>query len=227
MKIVSIVPSRSGSIRLVNKNKKKINGKSLVDRALEFSKKIKFVDNTILTTDDKFFISKFRKDKNIYVIKRPKDLASSKAKMVNVILHALKFYKKNFGKVDAFILLQPTSPYRSISKINLAFKFFKLNKLKKTVVSVSKTFKDNNKNFFIKKNCLILTKRSKIKKEKKTYQMNGNFYLSSVNLYTKSKSFYGKHMTYPIELKSKKLSVDIDTKIDFDKAKEFSKHFEE
>ena len=56
---------------------------------------------------------------------------------------------------------------------------------------------------------------------KKLYQVNGNFYFASPSFLKKYKSFYYKDKTCAVILKSNKLSLDIDTKKDFIKAKNY------
>ena len=42
--------------------------------------------------------------------------------MIDVIIHAIKHYEKKFKKIKTILLLQPTSPLRSIKMINLGYK---------------------------------------------------------------------------------------------------------
>ena len=94
------------------------------------------------------------------------------------------------------------------------------NKLKKTksVISVSKSNNSLKRNFYIKNKYLELVGK-KNKTHKNIYQVNGNFYIGNKNFLDKYKSFYYTKKTIPIILKSGSLSIDIDTKEDFDKAR--------
>ena len=74
------------------------------------------------------------------------------------------------------------------------------------------------RNFFIKNKNLEIVIKSK-KRHKDIYQINGNFYIANKNFLNKYKSFYYTKKTIPIILKSKSMSIDIDTKEDFDKAR--------
>ena len=53
--------------------------------------------------------------------------------------------------------------------------------------------------------------------------MDGNFYFANPLFLKKYKSFFYKNKTHPIILKKKKLSIDIDTKEDFNRAKFYLK----
>ena len=51
MQFVYLILARKGSVRIKNKNLKKIENKSLVERSIDFAKKIAKVDQIILSTD--------------------------------------------------------------------------------------------------------------------------------------------------------------------------------
>ncbi len=127
MSIIIIIPARKSSRRLKNKNILKIKGISLIDRALNYSKKIKFVSKIILTTD--ISKSKFSFDEKRFIfIKRPKNLAGNNSKIYKTILYIVKYLKKNTNfRFNSILMLQPTSPFRSIQLINKAPKLTKPN----------------------------------------------------------------------------------------------------
>ena len=215
MKVLAIITARKNSQRIKRKNRLKIDGENLVARTHNFAKKIKFIKKTILTTNDIFFINK-KKDSSLVIIKRPEKLSRKNSSSVNAILHATKFFEKNFFKFEAVLLLQPTSPFRSMKSINQGYKLFKKFNGKYSVISVSKTQDPRKRNFNISKNRLTYDKN--IKNE---YQINGNFYFASIKFLKKNKSFFRNNMTLPIFQKNKKLYLDIDTKSDYLLAKSF------
>ena len=218
MNIIAIIPARSGSVRLKNKNKKKIKGISLVERAIIFSKKVNFINDIVVSTDDKRIIKRIKKYNFIKIFRRPHYLSVNTTKMIDVVYQILKKYEKSFKKVDGVLLLQPTSPYRSLSQVKFAFQKFKKFKKKMSIMSVSKTNNPEKKNFCIKNNRLIEDENIK---KKNYFQANGNFYIASKFFLKKNKSFYYKGLTLPVVLNSKKLSIDIDNLKDFKKAKNF------
>ena len=48
----AIIPARSGSVSVKNKNLQKISGKSLFQITLDLAKKSKFIDDIIVTSND-------------------------------------------------------------------------------------------------------------------------------------------------------------------------------
>lgn len=121
-----MIPCRSGSRRLENKNKRVLLGKPLYQWTVEQAMSIKEFDTIYITTDDHDIIDGCLKyemeDDRVKVIVRPAYLASSETPMWAVVEHACQQHAD-----DAIIcLLQPTSPLRLKSDIEGALKIFEL-----------------------------------------------------------------------------------------------------
>ena len=218
MKVVAIIPARAGSVRLPRKNRKKLLGKPLINWTINFVKKLKFVNDTIISTNDKIILKKItNKNKSMKVFIRPEYLARKSTNLIDAVIYDLVKYEKKFGKISTILLLQPTSPIRKVKELILAFKKFNFFKKKKSIISVSKTDHAGKRNFEIKNNRLILSK----KKNFFSYQANGNFFFATPSFLKKYKSFYCKNKTYPIIMKNKLMSTDIDTLKDFKKIEKF------
>ena len=97
--------------------------------------------------------------------------------------------------------MQATSPFRSIKKVKLAYKEFLNYRSKRSVISVSKPFKE--------------------------MRPNGNFYIASQTFLKKYKTFNKIKKTFHYILNSKILSIDIDTKEDIKLAKELLKNMKQ
>ena len=65
-----ILPIRSGSKRVVNKNIKFINNKPLYQFIIQTLKKCKYIEKIIINTDYEIINDRYRNDKKIHVIKR-------------------------------------------------------------------------------------------------------------------------------------------------------------
>jgi len=217
MKMFALITARKNSQRLKKKHYLKINKKNLVERTYSFAKRIRFIQKVVLTTNDNFFL-KYNFGDSLIKIKRPEKFSKKNSSSVSAILHSIRYLKKKDIKIDYILLLQPTSPFRSISSINNGYKLFKKFRGRQSVISVSKTENPIKKNFHIVKNRLIFRK---YKNDKANYQINGNFYFASTKFLKKYKSFFKEKMTVPIFQKNKKLSLDIDTRRDYLLAKSF------
>ena len=89
--MIFLICARGGSKGIKNKNIKKIYGKSLVERAINFAKK--FNKNIYLSTENDKIKNEGLK-KNINIIHRPKILANDKSSEILVWKHFVKYLKK-------------------------------------------------------------------------------------------------------------------------------------
>lgn len=215
MKVLAIIPARKGSKRLKRKNILKLNKKPLAQITIEFAKKLKNIFDIIVSTDDPKVIKISRKLNVKAPFLRPSKLSNDKASSYSVCAHAINFYEKKYTSIDAILLLQPTSPFRSKSVIDKIIKDF--DKLKsKSVVSVHKLNlnplsiikKKSSKNYFFLKN------------KKNLFKINGNFYLIEKELFLKKKKFFLPD-TALYESENFKDGIDIDDINDFKVAKSF------
>ncbi len=120
-KVVSIIPARSGSKRIPNKNKYIFQGQTLVEWSIKSSILCDGIDVTIVSTDDDD-IAKICPKYDINVHLRSKELSTDSASTFDL----LKDIYFNFLKMEAdiFLVLQPTSPLREKNLISAT-----LNKL--------------------------------------------------------------------------------------------------
>lgn len=217
-----IIPARKNSIRLKGKNLLKLNNRSLIERTIDFARKIKFSKKIIVTTD--INLEKFYDKKKIIFVKRSKKLSGKKTKIYTVIKNVIKEIKKNlsFNEDAIILLLQPTSPFRSVSMINQAYKKFLSLKKRYSVVSVSlkKDFKYVNKRVFIIKNNKLSVQSVK-SSHRPSYIINGNFYFATSKFLKKKKSFFSDKNSVPYIISKKKFEIDIDTREDFQLAQGF------
>ncbi len=222
-KILAIILARSGSKRIKNKNVKKLKNKPLIrwtiDRAI---KSKKFCD--IIVSSDSLKILKIAKSnsKNILAIKRPKKLSLDNSSSEDAALHALKWYEKNYRKIDYIALLQPTSPFRTLKTIRKSIEEISDPKVK-AVISVRKAdikIDKEKKNFFYLDKSNFCKKLKFINSFKSIYVINGIFYLLKKNFFIKNFSFKPQ-IFKPIIVSSIKENIDIDTKKDWQYAKKF------
>jgi len=172
LKILAIITARKNSRRLIGKNIKPLGRKPLVAWTIDFSKKLKKISDIMITTDDIKILKIARSKKIIAPWLRPKYLRGPTISSEKVIMHAVKWFEKNMYKLDGVLLLQPTTPFRSLSKVNRALKLFEVKK-DKPIVSVSKII--NNKNY-------------------ENFKIIGSFYLYSVKHMLKNKKNLSNHV---------------------------------
>lgn len=202
IKSIVLILAKKNSKRLKNKNIKKLNSKPLILWTINFAKKIKKDNNEILVSTDSLKIIKIAKEAGVLVPwQRPKFLSNSKTTSYQAAKHAIEWYKKKNSTINTIILLQPTSPFRSLKTFNKVYSFFENNDLD----SVS-TF--STKFFFSKKIKKIIP--------------NGNIFINKIKNLYKYKKFINKE-TKIFLIKNKKEGIDIDTKKDWLLAKKLLK----
>ena len=122
LKILGIIPARGGSKGILGKNIRSLNGKPLIQYAVEAARSSNLVDRLILTTDS-VEIAEVGKALGVEVpFLRPPDLAQDDTPMLPVIEHALLFVEMERWQPDIILLLQPTAPLRRAEHIQQAVK---------------------------------------------------------------------------------------------------------
>tara|TARA_B100000989_G_scaffold224002_1_gene171456 strand:+ start:343 stop:1002 length:660 start_codon:yes stop_codon:yes gene_type:complete len=212
-KFLAIIPARKGSIRLPNKNNRKIGNFSLVELAIKAAKKSKLIDEIIVSSNDQKVFKTANKFSDIKVIKRPFKLSNSKAKLVDVCNHVLKKINKEF---EYLVLLQPTSPFRKQYHIDKAIKKV-LKKSAEGLISASPT-NIIYKNYYVVKNGFLCKTFDKKSPNTKKIQLNGAIYIIKTKLLIKRRSFFIRGKILPL-LMPRKLSLDIDYLTDLNKAR--------
>ena len=226
MKNIAIIIARKNSKRLRGKNNLKINGVSLIIRAINSVINSKIFDIMILSTDDPKILKLKNKFKEIKFIKRKKSLAKDNTKAISVVLDLIKNYK-SYLSVSLFL---PTCPFRDSTDIKKAFKIF--NKNYSTTISVTNyefppefALIRNGKNFTPIPNSPLLKNRTRSQDFNNYVRPNGAIYISLIKNLLKKKNFYSKKMN--VYKMSRIKSIDIDTNIDYELAKIISKNYEE
>lgn len=203
-----IIPARKGSKRLLNKNIRKISGKSLSEITINFACKIFPKENIIFTSNDNRLLNnKSIRSYGINILKRKEFLSTSKANINDVIYEILNL--KHSKQFQHIILLQPTSPIRSVHKLKKIIEYY-INHKKNNLISVK----------LLKKKLVDIKKKYILTFSKKNYVPSGNFYISSIKLFKKKKSFFHKD-TNIYEISNYYQNIDIDFFKDFKIAKKF------
>jgi CMP-N,N'-diacetyllegionaminic acid synthase len=120
-KIIALIPARSGSQRVPNKNIRNFKGHPLIAYAITSAITSNIFDKVLVSTD-----SELIRDISVYYgaevpFLRPPEFATSFSPDIEWIKHALAQVK---GKFDVFSILRPTSPFRGPETIIRAWREF-------------------------------------------------------------------------------------------------------
>jgi len=123
--LLILIPARSGSKSIPNKNTILLSGEPLLSWTAKVAIDSDLSKNIVLSTDsDK--IAQLGKELGLQVpFIRPKDLAQDRTLQLDVIKHAVTLLSENFNmKFNSIMLLQPTSPFRSRESIVKSYDYF-------------------------------------------------------------------------------------------------------
>ena len=115
LEFMCIVPARAGSKRFPRKNLHTIGGHRLVNLACQQG--LELFKSVIVTTDDPEVAESVSGIKGVRLLERPKDLAQDDTPMSQVILHTYLRMSQPGDTEPLIVLLQPTSPLRSLIDI--------------------------------------------------------------------------------------------------------------
>jgi CMP-N,N'-diacetyllegionaminic acid synthase len=215
---IAIIPARSGSKGLKNKNIKLLNGKPLLAYTIEAARDSKLFDEIFVSTDSQEYAQIAKKWGASVPFLRTKELSTDIASSWDVVKETLFNYQQLGKEYDTVFLLQPTSPLRKSEDIINGYKIFK-NKKALAVVSVcevdhsplwcNKLPEDHSLENFLNQD-LINSPRQNLQTY---YRINGALYIVNREYLMSSDNIYNEKC-YAIVM-SKENSIDIDDAMDF------------
>lgn len=214
MKKIAIIPARSGSKGLKNKNIIELCGKPLMAYSIEAAIESSLFSRVIVTTDSVEY-GQIAAEYGAEVVYREESVSNDTASTYMVLENLFDKIEPDF---DYFVLLQPTSPMRSAKHIREAVNMFEagymnfdflvsLKEAEYANILVKPVGEDKSLRFFD-------TDFSDYKRQKfKEYSPNGAIFIAKKEEYIKRKHFFGaRSMAY---FMNKMDSVDIDDEIDY------------
>jgi len=215
-KLRAIIPARGGSKGIHRKNLYQIDGMSLVELSIRFAKKCTRIDDIYVSTDDAEIYAIAKKLKVETPGLRPPELASDKARTVDVLRNLVS--EGLLGIEDCVLLLQPTSPLRTMKQLAAIYELFYSNwEEADAIVSVSElTGQHPYKSQKLEKGYLtsLFNMDSSVPRQslEKIYMPNGAFYLGKMNVYLVEDTCVPRR-SLPYIMSSKD-SVNLDTPLD-------------
>lgn len=163
--IIALIPARSGSKRIKDKNILRLNKKPLMINSLELCKKSKIFDKIHLSTDSQKYskiAKKFGYEPDFLRI--PK-FSKDNTPLIITLREELKNFKKLGYNIKDVCIISATSPFLKVSDIIQAKKLFLKFKRKYPVISVCKFPTKIERGLKINKNFLqFINKKNIIKK---------------------------------------------------------------
>lgn len=228
MNCLAIIPARSGSKGLIDKNIKELNGKPLLAYTIEAAREAGIFAEIMVSTDSEIYARISEKYGAKVPFLRSEALSSDDTSSWEVVKEVIKIYRQMKKEYSMVALLQPTSPLRNAENIKGAYKLYK-EKSANTVVSVCEVdhpiqwcFElgaDNNMDSFAK-SCYRNTRRQDIPL---SYRENGAIYMVNTKLFDSEKIDIYEDKCFGYVMKNED-SIDIDDEIDFNLANIYIKN---
>jgi len=116
-----LIPARSGSKGIKDKNILRIADKTVLDYTIEAGLSAKMIDRVIVSTDSSIYLDIALAAGAEVPFLRPVELAMDSTPSIHVIIHALEWLANNENyRPDILVLLQPTAPLRNAQHIDEA-----------------------------------------------------------------------------------------------------------
>jgi len=122
--IVALVPARSGSKRVRDKNVRCLGGHPLLAYTIAAARDSSVFDDVIVSTDDEGYAAIARHYGASVPFLRPRELAGDGSPDIDWVEHALTQLRAEGRAFDCFSILRPTSPFRQAATIERAWREF-------------------------------------------------------------------------------------------------------
>lgn len=122
--VLAVIPARSGSKSVKDKNIRLINGKPMMAYSISHALQTGCIDRVIVSTDSVKYAEIAKEYGAEVPFLRPQEYATDTALDIDVFTHALKYLKENEGYLPELVVqLRPTYPVRKISDIENMVKY--------------------------------------------------------------------------------------------------------
>ena len=217
MKHIAVIPARSGSKGLKNKNIMELNGKPLMAYTIEAALSSGIFDCVHVSTDSEMYAEIAREYGADVPFLRLKELSGDTISSWDALRYVMERYQELGREFEYVTLLQPTSPLRDAKDIENAYKIFE-EKNADAVISVCElehsiqicnTLGDNQSMYrFIDSNKVGARQLGET-----FYRLNGAIYMQKSEMLMNHQNLYNEN-SYAYVM-DKIHSIDIDDAFDF------------
>ena len=225
---VAIIPARSGSKGVPDKNIQLLWGIPLLTIAIKCAKATRLFDKIIVSTDSQQYAEVALEAGAEIPFLRPQNLAGANSKIDDVIENLIQHTNESVSW-DTICLLEPTSPMRTPDLIEICYQKMEGDKKADSCLSVNKVpLKYNpvkqlavNESGNIEKynagNPFIINRQEL----KQTFIRNGGGYIIKLNAFKKFKSFIGEKALFHLNTED---LISIDSPADMQILREWEKN---
>ena len=196
MQIIGLIPARSGSKGIKDKNIVNFEGKPLIAHTIDSSNQSKLITRTIVSTDSRKYADIALKYGAEVPFLRPPEISKDLSRDSEVFIHTIK--ELNLKEEDIVVYLRPTNPLREIGLIDKVLNLL-ISKHLPAIRTLSEVLFSPYKMVFLKNEEIqpVLdidgkTKGTDLPRQllPKVYELNGNVDAFRVMAYRKFDSFF-------------------------------------
>ena len=223
--VLAITLARGGSKSIYKKNIALLKNKPLIGYTINAALDSKYIDEYIISTDDKEIADVAENLGATIPFLRPENLSSDTASSADALIHAVNAYEEiTKKKYDYIIELMCTNPFKSGEMIDDIISTLDTNEKADAVITVERLLDHHParikkiENGYIRDFCVeeeLESRRQDLKPE--AYIRNGNIYALRRDLLMIQKARYGTNFCIPY-YKEDVPSANIDKPSDFYKA---------
>ena len=224
-KLLALLPARGGSKRLPGKNIRLIDGVPLIELTIRASLQSQYIDYTMVSTDSAEIATVARSSGAEVPFYRPDRLSRDTSTSVDTAIHALDELQSRNMYFDYLVLLQPTSPLRTEKHKDEAVELL-IQKEADAIVSVTDLESTAEWSGPLNDDLQLpwlAARDNKVQNTINRVKINGAIYLINSEQLIRGKTFFLDEKIYGLRM-TKNVSIDIDTKLDFDIAEFLLKH---
>ncbi|MBT1443005.1 acylneuraminate cytidylyltransferase family protein [Shewanella sp. JM162201] len=213
--VLAIIPARGGSKRLPKKNVLDLAGRPLISWTISAAKNSKYVDRVVVSTDNDEIIRIAKHSMADVPFKRNAGLSSDTATTEDVIKDCLERLGEAY---DVVVVLQPTSPLRTVEDIDTALEMMKdtevqgivsVVQLEHPLIWCNTLPEDRSMADFMKPEYIGMRSQD----FPASYRINGAIYIYTLEKLYRSGMLLDKGVYAYVMPKER--SVDIDERVDF------------
>ncbi len=220
--VVAVIPARSGSKGVVNKNIKLLAGHPLIAYSIVAAQLARSIDRIIVSTNSKDYANIAREYGAEVPFLRPDEISSDTSTDYDFIKHLIDWMLHNEGDIPKFLVhLRPTTPLREEKYIDSAIKHMKQAGYATALRSVHEMSESAYKAFEIEGDYLKSIRSNYFaldiannprQRFKKTYQANGYVDVIETEYVIESNMLHGDHVIAFVT----PYVAEVDTVDDFD-----------
>lgn len=216
-RVVAIIPARGGSKSIKYKNLSLVNGRSLIQRAVECAKASSYIDRIIVSTDDAL-IADASLIYGAEVYSRHDAMATDTSLVADTIRNLIAQLRQESELAEYMCLLEPTTPLRTSCDVDRCISHLHSEQLD-SVATIREAELNPNRAWRLEEGCLVpfidgVNPWAPRQLLPPSYQLSGTAYVFIADVFAEKSDpsfLFGQHGYIQVE---RVTSLDIDHQID-------------